>query len=313
MDFDDDISIILVSHPLSKSFEDYSAASKRRERSSSMLRNDQHRAIKKVEEELMTVYDDGVKINSDYMIDKFLLYKYAWKILKQLYDNSSRKYMCIMMTSLSNKKLQQKLFVFLKLRTALKKNLIMGSYIGELNLMKRSWHLLTCKCILHGKRRAMKSELITAVHKYRLSKEGSKVFEVLKGKLYHIKNIRNPAILWANFRRMKCAFNLLRDSTLKNRKQFRRSKEFNRYSDIQSKEFSRSGSNQLLDKYNVEDRIDKFSFEKKKKRLIFSFSFLKKGFQGLRNFTEYAAMEKETDKLAMNYHRNKILRKSKKL
>ena len=308
MDFDDDISIIMVSNPLSETVEDYGAL-KSRQYSSSMRCKNQYQPNRREEEELLTVYDDGVKIKSDYMVDKFLLYKYAWRVLKQLYDNSSRKYTSLMMTTISNKKFQQKLFVFLKLRTILKKNLIMGCYIGDLNLMKRSWHLISCKFILHGKRRAVESELITAVDKYRLSKEGSKVFEILRGKLYNIKNIWNPAVIWLNSRRMKCGVNLLRDNILKNKNCFRRSKEFNKYSDSQSKESSH-GSFQLLNKYIVQQNDDNLSPENKKNYIFFSFLFLKKGIQGLLNFTEHAAMKKEMNKLAMNYYRKKVLRKS---
>ena len=308
MDFDDDISIIMVSNPLSETVEDYGALESR-QYSSSVLYKNQYQPNRREEEELFTVYDDGVKIKSDYMVDKFLLYKYAWRVLKQLYDNSSRKYMSLMMTTISNKKFQQKLFVFLKLRTILKKNLIMGSYIGDLNLMKRSWQLISWKFILRGKRRAVESELTTAVDKYRLNKEGSKVFEILKCKLYIIKNIWNPAVIWINFRRMKCGLNVLRNNILKNKNCFRRSKEFNKYSDSQSKESS-DGSFQLLNKYIVQHNDHKSSLENKKNHIFFSFLFLKKGIQGLLNFTEYAAMKKEMNKLAMNYYRKKILRKS---
>ena len=285
---DDAFSIICVSTPQLRTVQGNSAAPLRRKLPVSSG------VIGKGKEVLITKYDDDAKLDCDSMIDKYLLYKYAWKVLKQLYNNSSGKYMRKMMTSISNKKLQQKLFILIKTRIKIIKSFIMGCYVGDLNLLKRSWAFTYRKLILHTKKMAVRSELKETANNFRLYKEGLKVFQILKLKMHTVRNIRDPAIIHFRLRGMKCAFEVLQNIILEKKNGIYRWKQMN-YSDSS----------------RINSKV-KYIHKNDGSRRTYSVLFLKKGIQGLIHFMECSTNNKMIEESGIKFYENKILSKSMK-
>ena len=76
----------------------------------------------------------------DIMVTKFLLFKHAWKILRQLYMAASAKKMLMTMGALGTSKSLSKFLILLRRRTEFTKKNILGKCIGESKCLRRSWN-----------------------------------------------------------------------------------------------------------------------------------------------------------------------------
>ena len=151
------------------------------------------------------VSEDGIVTSCDVIVDKFLLNKYAWKVLRQLYINSSGKYMRVLTKTIRYQKSAGILLTVLKSRVEFKKLLILGCYYGETKFLERSWYQFICKYIIYRDRLFFSQRVNDTAFMYKLQKEGTKFIQILKKRLNYQQNVKRPAIEHRRLRQLKLA------------------------------------------------------------------------------------------------------------
>ena len=162
------------------------------------------------EKESMHPYTGDALAGRYRMVDRYLLYKYAWKLLRQLYINSSARYMRILVNDISDKRREQKLFSTLRARTEFTKRRILGIYIGELKILKRSWCLFFSKFVAYRQEMTFNLNAKRIVDSYYLQKEGYKVFSLLRKKVLYQQTIDRPTSDYFEVRSLRNALFSLR-------------------------------------------------------------------------------------------------------
>lgn len=138
------------------------------------------------------------------MVTKYLLFKHAWKILRQLYMAASAKKMLMTMGALGTSKSMSKFLVLLRNRTEFTKKTILGNCIGEFKYLRRSWNTFHRKIDSHNREIKTNSVMNKMVKKHHFREKCSKFFGNLQIRR-HFKDAIISAILYSTLRMLKKA------------------------------------------------------------------------------------------------------------
>jgi hypothetical protein len=138
------------------------------------------------------------------LVAKFLLFKHAWKILRQLYMAASAKKMLLTMDALGTSKSMFKFLVLLRNRTEFTKKTILGNCIGESKYLRRSWNTFHLKIDSHNRKVMINSIINKMVKKHYFRKNCCKLFRYQKTRCY-FKQVAVSAVVYSTLRRLKKA------------------------------------------------------------------------------------------------------------
>jgi hypothetical protein len=142
--------------------------------------------------------------DNDIMVTKFLLFKHAWKILRQLYMAASAKKMLLTMGALGTSKSMSKFLVLLRNRTEFTKKTILGNCIGESKYLRRSWNTFHRKIDSHNREVMINSIMNEMVKKHYFRKKCIKLFRNQRTRRY-FKQATVGAVEYSTLRRLKKA------------------------------------------------------------------------------------------------------------
>ena len=140
----------------------------------------------------------------DIMVTKFLLFKHAWKILRQLYMAASAKKMLMTMGALGTSKSLSKFLILLRSRTEFTKKNILGKCIGESKCLRRSWNNFHRKIESQNREITINSIINKMVKKHYFKTKCSKFFRNQRITSY-FKGATANATLYLDLRRLEKA------------------------------------------------------------------------------------------------------------
>jgi hypothetical protein len=158
--------------------------------------------------EVIRIPVDGAELqrirDCDIMVTKFLLFKHAWKILRQLYMAASAKKTLLTMGALGTSKSMSKFLALLRNRSEFTKKTILGNCIGESKYLRRSWNTFHRKIASHNREVMINSTMNKMVKKHCFRKKCGKLFRSQRTRR-HFKQATVSAVEYSTLRRLKKA------------------------------------------------------------------------------------------------------------